>query len=371
LPWLAALAFLHYLRRTPMMPTSGLLFLGCLPFVLGVGGTFLVRSGLLTSVHSFATDTARFHGLLLIFLAVFTGACTVFWRPFPQNTSDQLQPLTPVNQALTWQVRLTLFFLIIVITGLLYPLTMWLSGGPAFAVGGNYFEQFLLPLLLLGSLLLSFYAYRRCIFLWLFGALALGGCLLIVCTSVTALQVCGIASAVLFLISAVPFLRCTKNLSQKLMGLMHGSFGVLILAATLNGMLHQDTLLTLELGKKAYFGPYVYHLDTVHLVPGENYMAHQLTITIEKRGEELAILHPERRFFLTRPQLISDSKIVLDRWVNIQVIAGDQVKPGEWQVRVHQDPFILFIWIGGIMCSLLAFILAIMGLRMHRKGGRK
>ena len=366
MPWLAATALLHSVSVLAARDAlrTWTIMLGVVAFSMSMVGTFLVRSGILTSVHAFAVDPER-GAFILGLLAIYVGGgFGLFALRAGALAEGKRFALVSREGALVVNNVMLSGILAVVLLGTLYPLAAE-ALGTRVSIGPPYYNPvsaiFAVPMLLVllvGPLLrwkrdsLS----RIAVPLAIVGALlAASVTVLVLLTDAGVLPILGLAIAVaLALASWLPLRgRKLKRVPLALWGSMLAHFGV---AVSLAGMASEtafsiERLVAVEAGESVAVGPYQVTLQEVDPVAGPNWTALEGRLAITGGGVD-TVLRPQARYFTDPPQSTSESAL-LTRWDGqFYAILGDAAGEGRWQLRLWWKPFVTLIWYGAMLIAL-------------------
>ena len=374
MPWLAATALLHSVSvlaaRNALRAWT--VMLGVVAFSMSMVGTFLVRSGILTSVHAFAVDPERGSFILALLLINIGGALALFGLRAGTVTEGERFAMTSREGALVINNVLLSAILGIVLLGTLYPLLAEALGAQV-SVGPPYFNPmsavFTVPMLVvmaIGPLLRwrrdSLSRIRWSVLIPL-GLMLITGIALAM-QGVAVLPVLGMAlSAGLVVASLLPLRgRKLRQVKLPLWGMVVAHFGV---AVALFGMACDsayttEKLVALREGESVAVGPWQIELMTIEPVAGPNWTALQATLSARYDGGSAVRLQPQARSFWTPPQQTSESALET-RWNGqLYAVLGERAEDGRWQLRLWWKPFVTLIWYGGILIAL-GGLLALLG----------
>ncbi|WP_375290826.1 heme lyase CcmF/NrfE family subunit [Qipengyuania sp.] len=367
MPWLAATALLH--SASVLAARDALrawtIMLGVVAFSMSMVGTFLVRSGILTSVHAFAVDPERgtfILGLLTIYIG---GALLLFALRAGTISEGERFSVTSREGALVFNNVMLSAVLAIVLMGTLYPL-LTEAFDVRVSVGPPYFNPvgaiFVIPMLIVmavGPLLRwrqdSIGRISREVAI--VGAVVLGILvLLVVLAGVALLPLLGLALAGgLAVASSLPLRgRPLRRVPLATWGMVVAHFGI---AVALFGMasessFNKERLAAVVPGQSAQVGPWTVTLDDVAPVAGPNWTAIEGTLTASYAGGQPVVLKPQARNFWSPPQQTNESALET-RWNGqLYAVIGEQSPDGRWQLRLWWKPFVTLIWYGG---ALVAF----------------
>ncbi len=369
MPWLAATALLHSVSvlATRNALRAWTIMLALVAFAMSMAGTFLVRSGILTSVHAFAVDPERGAFILALMLMYTSIAFVIFALRI--GTVKQGEPFQLVSREggiVANNIFLSVI-LAVVLIGTLYPLAAE-AMGDKISVGPPYFNKATVPvmlLLMLALLIGPMLRWRRDALMrmkyWLIGAaviLVSGGLAAwILAPEVGLYPLLGIALSVALAVAAWMPLRGRKLLRTPLptFGMVIAHFGI---AVSVFGMaaesgFSKETLTALAPGESAEVAGWKVQLEDVKPVVGDNWVAVEGQMVASKNGDMFELGPQSRQFF--KPEMQTSEAALLTRW-NGQLYAviaqPDQEGDGRWQVRLWWKPFVTFIWYGGLLIAL-------------------
>jgi cytochrome c-type biogenesis protein CcmF len=385
MPWLAATALLHSV--TVLATRDGLrawtVMLAVVAFSMSMVGTFLVRSGILTSVHAFAVDPQRGAFILGLLLLYIGGALALFaLRVSTVREGSQFDAVSREG-ALVLNNLLLSAVLGVVLVGTLYPLAAEAVTGEKLSVGPPYFNAAAGPLALIlvaamaaGPLMRWRRDELRTVGMRLAGPLLLTAlALLLVVLFAPPIGILpflglvlatGVAAA-----SVAPLWK--RNLRRTPLftyGMVISHLGI---AVSLAGMASEsaftkETLVAARLGETHSVGPYALRLDDVQPIAGPNWTAVEATLTATRGGGAPATMKPQARMFPNPPTETNEAaiKTVLDG--QLYVVVGKPDEQGRWQLRLWWKPFVTFIWLGGAMIGLGGLLALIGRVRRERRG---
>ena len=374
MPWLAGTALIHSLAVTEKrgLFKSWTLLLAITAFSLSLLGTFLVRSGVLISVHAFASDPAR-GKYILLFLGTTIGIALLLyaWRAPRLKSEAGFMPVSRETFLLANNVLLIVAMALILL-GTLYPLFLDYFGLVKQSVGPPYFEfVFLIPMiplvLLLGagmhaawkradaSELLRF--VRVPLVLALIAAVAVPWLVYGRNTVLTAVGVLAafwvMASAWLAPISRWRQKRRLDAVPRAVMGmsLAHFGLGVFILGVTIAKSFSVEQDIPLQRAQSAHAGAYEFVFQGVEPRKGPNYEATRGTIEVRHGEDMVTILHPEKRTYLVQRNPMTESDIDASLSRDLYVALGEDVGNNAWSVRVQYKPLVRLIWLGALLMA--------------------
>jgi len=381
LPWLAGTALIHSLAVTEKRGTfkawTVLLAIGA--FSLSLMGTFLVRSGVLTSVHAFATDPAR--GIFILgFLALTIGASLALfaWRA-PQVGLGGRFALVSRESMLLANNILLIVATASVLLGTLYPLFLDALGLGKISVGPPYFEAVFVPLMTPLVFLMGVGPLAR----WkqasvpelakrlrwaLAVSVASAALLTFALGRPTAMIGLGLTLA-LWVFATAGLNLWTRAQQTRRPGeaplpalvraprayygmlLAHVGVGVFIVGVTLVKGLEQSQDVRMSAGETVTLASYTFRFEGIAEVPGPNYVAARAAIRVSRGEREVTTLYPEKRLYRVQRMPMTEAAIDSGLTGDLYVSLGEPITPQTWVVRVQYKPFVDWIW-GG--CALMA-----------------
>ncbi|MDQ2763280.1 MAG: heme lyase CcmF/NrfE family subunit [Pseudomonadota bacterium] len=384
MPWLAATALLHSV--SVLATRDGLrawtVMLAVVAFSMSMVGTFLVRSGILTSVHAFAVDPKRGSFILALLAIYIGGALILFALRIGSVRQGRTFDLVSREGALVANNLLLSVILGIVLIGTLYPIVA-ASFGVQLSVGPPFFNKAAGPVALLlvaimgvGPLL----RWRRDdgsdvaerMMLPIASAALAGAGVFIATGGIAILPFLGLALAGgLAAASVAPLWK--RNLRRTPLftwGMVIAHLGI---AVSLAGMASEsaftkETLVAARVGEPHRVGPFVVRLDGISPVSGPNWSALQAHLSV-RRGEDgdWFALRPQSRFFALPPTVTSESAIATMLDGQLYTVLGAADGQGRWQLRLWWKPFVTFIWLGGAMIAFGGGLSLIGRVRRARK----
>ncbi|MEE8233733.1 MAG: heme lyase CcmF/NrfE family subunit, partial [Gammaproteobacteria bacterium] len=379
MPWLVGTALIHSLAATEKRGVfkRWTILLAICAFSLSLLGTFLVRSGVLTSVHAFANDPARGVFILIYLGVVIGGSLTLYaWRA-PGNLGGATFKLVSRETLLLINNVLLIVAMITILLGTLYPLILDALGLGKLSVGPPYFNTVFIPLMALVALFQVFGASSH----WkqdrtkrliqqlrhaAIGSILIGILFVIMLADVTALMAAiGIILAAWIIFGSVQIIynqgsKNQKNWSslRKLprsfygMSLAHIGLGVTIVGITISSLYSTEKHVKLIPGESFTLSGYTYRLADVSDFEGPNYRANIGRIEVFKDGKQITVLHPEKRVYHVRNMPMTEAGIDAGFTRDLYVSLGEPIGANAWSLRLYYKPFIRWIWIGAILMGL-------------------
>ena len=373
MPWLVGTALIHSLAVTEKrgLFKSWTLLLAIITFSLSLVGTFLVRSGVLVSVHSFASDPSR--GLFILgFLGlVIGGSLALFaWRGPELRTKGGFEPVSRESFIL-FNNMLLLVATALILLGTLYPLFLDALNLGKISVGPPYFNvAFLIPMVpLLGLLAVGMHsAWKK----WapstpmrnlLLGMLVVSVVFAVVTTEwgygeFSLMGVVGLALGAWIVLSSlyepVTRLRNGQSLSRGMIGMTiaHIGVGLFAIGVTVTQSYRIEKDIGLRPGESVQIHDYSFRYDSAKDVQGPNYHAVEAQFTVTQDGEPVAVLHPQKRIYRVQRSPMTEAGIEVDWNRDLFVALGEDLGDNAWSVRVQYKPMVRFIWLGAIVMAL-------------------
>ena len=398
MPWLVGTALIHSLAVTEKRGAfrNWTVLLAISAFSLSLLGTFLVRSGVITSVHAFATDPSRGLFILALLVLVIGISLTLFaWRA-PKLTGGGSFSLISRESTLLGNNVLLPVVTAAVLLGTMYPLFMDALNLGKISVGPPYFEAVFVPLMVPVVVLMVIGPFVR----WkgdigarilrrlapsALASLLLGVGLAVAVGHVTWRTVPGLVLAAWVLIGSVQLLwarlaeRPGAAAANHLRGipaawwgmwLAHLGVGVFIIGVTMVGSLESGQDVKMREGQIARLAGYTFTFRGVEDVERANYVAARATIDLARGDMPLATLNPEKRLYLAQQMPMTEASLDIGPFRDVYVSLGEQIEDGSWIVSLHYKPFISWIWLG---CTLMGLggILAAADRRYRRLAERR
>jgi len=373
MPWLVATALVHSLsvseKRGAFKHWTVLLAIA--GFSLSLLGTFLVRSGILTSVHSFAADPAR-GAFILVFLILVIGSSLALyaWRASLMRSSNSFSWLSKESGLLINNILLVAAMLSVFL-GTLYPLLLDSLGLGKISVGAPYFDAVFVPIMIPAILVMVIAPLRwkkdtlvRSAKLlspvWLGVGVLFIASLFIVENTYVALAVFLFIWIVLHSL-ALLFNRVRQNgqLGLAFIGMIlaHVGIAIFLLGATVTTQLGIEKDIKMDVNQPITVKGYQFVFKGVDSFSHENYQGHKGKVEAYYDGDLIASLNPEKRQYVTGMPMTEaaiDPSLARDLYVAL----GESLGGGAWSLRIYYKPLIRWIWLGGLFISLGALLAA-------------
>ena len=383
MPWLVGTALMHSLAVTEKRGgfKSWTVLLAICAFSLSLMGTFLVRSGVLTSVHAFATDPRRGIFILTFLVVVIGSSLALFaWRAPKVGLGGGFKLLSRESMLLTNNV-----FLLVaagsVLLGTLYPLFLDALDLGKISVGPPYFDSVFVPLMTPALFLMGIGPMARwkeaslpdllVRVKWAF-AVSVASALLLPLTmgKWSPMISFGLLLAFWILTTAVVNLRLrlaavSGDLWSRLssqprsyygMLLAHCGVAVFIIGVTLVKGYETERDVRMAIGDTVAVGGYTFRFEGVENTTGPNYRAARGNVTVLQGEQTVRVMHPEKRIYNAQNMPMTEAAISTGLFGDLYVSLGEPVSDGAWSVRVYRKPFVTWIWGGCIIMALGGFL---------------
>jgi cytochrome c-type biogenesis protein CcmF len=397
MPWLIGTALIHSLAATEKRDVfkNWTILLAICAFALSLLGTFLVRSGVLTSVHAFATDPTR-GVFILALLGVYIGGSLLLYaiRAPSTKTSSQFK-LFSRETFLLFNSVLLLVVMLTVLLGTIYPLIVEALGKGKLSVGAPYFNAVFIPLMTPVAVLIGIGAIVRwkqddAVRVWhqlkyLFIASIIIGMAsgFMFYDNELFKTISGIIlSSWIILTSLAAVNSRLKNRQNKLaalqiiprsfygMTLAHIGFALCIIGITITTQHSIDLHERMAVGDTVEFAGYKFILDDLHILPGPNYKATEAVVKVFKNKRHVTTLRSQKRIYTVRNMPMTEAGIDSGLMRDLYISLGEPLDDKAWSLRLYHKPFVRWIWLGSIFMAL-GGLLAATDRRYRLKATRK
>ncbi len=382
MPWLLSAALLHSAIVVEKRDTlkSWTILLSILAFSFSMVGAFIVRSGVITSVHAFANDPDRGVFLLLI-LGAFTGGSLMLyaWRA-AELRSTTVFGLVSRESGIVFNNVLLVVATLVVFFGTLWPLIAEVASGRKISVGPPFFNLAFTPFMVAIAVILPVFATLP----WKRGnlgralrplraaailAIALGALAWQLQTGRSMLAPIGIALSAWLVVGAFTDLTTRARLGDVALGetarrlrnlpraewgkaLAHAGLGLSIFGIACITAWASEDIRVARIGESWPAGGYTLRLDKVEPAHGPNYQTETATIAVLRDGRQVATLRPQKRFYPVQQMPTTEAAIDRGLTRDLYVALGDAQRNGGWAVRTYVKPFANWIWIGALVMAL-------------------
>ena len=395
MPWLVCAALIHSLSVTEKRGafTSWTLLLAIMAFSLSLLGTFLVRSGVLTSVHAFATDPARGIFILIFLVVVIGGSLLLFaFRGPIKKSSYKFSGLSKELFILANNLILIIITAVILL-GTLYPLIADVLGWGKISVGPPYFNLFFVPLTLLLGLLMPVASILRWkktprlnILKYFNGPLILsaiiGGSLPSMHESyepIAGISIFISSWIILITLRDIGYKSSTKGsildglkrIKVSYWGMVTAHIGVAIciIGVSLTSVYSVQRDVRMTPGETISLANYQFEFITIEPYEGPNYIADQATVLVTKKNSKIALLKPQKRRYFSSGQTMTEASIDSVIFRDLYIALGEPLQGDAWAIRIYIKPFVMWIWIGALFIAMGALLASLDG-RFKKKFNR-
>ena len=374
MPWLAATALVHSLsvseKRGAFKHWTVLLAIA--GFSLSLLGTFLVRSGVLTSVHSFASDPARGMFILIFLVLVVGGSLALYaWRAPLMRSSNTFSWFSKevgllINNIFLIVATLTVFL------GTLYPLLLDSLGLGKISVGAPYFDAVFVPIMIPAVVLMAVVPFLRwkkdnasrvmslVTNVWIAVVIISIANYFITTNKFVLFSIALFTWVVLHsLLLLVNRLRQNSTIPLSLIGMVvaHIGIAVFLLGATVTTQLGVEKDVKMEIGQSIVIGEYRFKFKGVESFSDQNYQGHKGLVEVYDGDDLITNLRPEKRQYATGMPM-TEAAIDPSLYRDIYISLGEALQEGSWSLRIYYKPLIRLIWLGGLLIALGAFLAA-------------
>jgi cytochrome c-type biogenesis protein CcmF len=384
MPWLVGTALIHSLAVTEKRGVfkSWTVLLAIAAFSLSLLGTFLVRSGVLTSVHAFASDPERGIFILFFLLLVVGGSLTLFALRAPVVKSQVGFALWSRETLLLANNLVLVVAASMILLGTLYPLVLDALTGAKLSVGPPYFDALFIPLMALLMVVLAvgvIVRWKDSPTRWLLGMLTpvlvgaavlapIGGLLVddfdwpvLTTFALAAWIVLGGVRDILDKTRHKGLLKGVRSLNRSYWGmhLAHLGLAVCALGVVLSSNNSAERDLRMAPGESVELAGYHFVFEGAKHFEGPNFTSDKGTVRVLENGREISVLHPEKRLYTVQQSMMTEAGIDAGFTRDLYVALGEPLQNGAWAVRVHVKPFVRWIWLGGLLTGLGGFLAAL------------
>jgi cytochrome c-type biogenesis protein CcmF len=381
MPWLVGTALIHSLAVTEKrgLFKSWTLLLAITAFSLSLLGTFLVRSGILVSVHAFATDPTRGFFILIFLAIVIGGALTLY--AFKASALDSEAGFRPLSREVFLLLNNVLLVIAaaLVFIGTLAPLVVEYFDAGKISVGPPYFEiAFAIPMLPLIFLVgLGMHtAWRSQDFSALMQQVRVPAIIALIVGSLVPAFLYGrfsplatvgtIAAFWIIGVSLLPLIRSWRRaegasrITRAALGMTvaHLGLGSFVLGVTIVSAFTVESDVSMRIGERTEVAGFSFELRDLRDVQGPNYRAIEGEVEIRRDGDFIATLRPQKRTYLVQQSPMTEAGILAHWNKDLFVALGDPLGSNAWSMRIQYKPMIRFIWFGALIMALGGLIAA-------------
>ncbi len=396
MPWLVGTALIHSLAVTEKRGVfkSWTVLLAIFTFSLSLLGTFLVRSGVLTSVHAFASDPERGYFILVLLAITIGGSLLLYAVKAAHVKAESSFELVSRESFLLLNNILLVVVAMMVLLGTLYPLLMDALQLGKISVGAPYFNALFIPLMSILVVLLGvggITRWKRTDPNYLIAQLWLPLLAAVVVATLLALfgghsfEWKALMGLVLALWVVFAGLRDMYNrvaqkkdklvaltrLSRSYYGMVlaHVGVAVTIVGIAMVSMYSENRDMRMGPGDRLAFKHYEFVFEGARQVQGPNYTSDMGRIVVLKDGEPYSVMYPEKRLYTARGNVMTEAAIDPGLFRDLYVALGEPLENGAWAVRMQYKPFVRWIWLGGLFMTFGGFLAA--SDRRYRKQAKR
>ena len=364
MPWLALTTLFHcvLVLEKRLILTSWVVILSISTFTLSMCGTFLVRSGILNSVHTFANDPERgLFILIFLFCLIFLSLFIFFFFHKTENKINYNFFWLSKESSILVNNWFMMYFLIVVLIGTIYPIFLEVISSQKISVGPPFYNKLIIPFLIPFLLAMAIgpklewikSRFENKIYLIVFFILSLF-------LSIFIIKILGVnfllntilvtPAFYLFFITVRDFISMKlKNLSQNI---AHFGFSLLILSILFNNMLSTETITNLKVGETFQAENYKINFESIDQEERQNFQSFIAKFNIENSDGSIEILKPELRVY-NQPNIITSeadikTNLLRDKFITINVVQNQEY----FNVRYQIKPFMMWIWLSVLLISL-------------------
>lgn len=377
MPWLVGTALIHSLSVTEKRGVfkSWTVLLAIAAFSLSLLGTFLVRSGVLTSVHAFASDPTRGVFILAFLLVVVGSSLTLFALRAPVVKSQVGFELWSRETLLLINNLILVVAASMILLGTLYPLVIDALSGAKLSVGPPYFNALFVPLMVILMIALAIgvlVRWKSTPVRWLQGMLMPILIVSVVLGVLAAfmlgdfhwavLAACSLASWVVLAglrdlqdkTRHKGWLKGIRSLGRSYWGMQAAHLGLAVsaLGIVLSTQFSAERDLRMAPGESVELAGYHFIFDGTQHFEGPNFKSDYGTLRVSKGNQNVAVLHPEKRLYVVQRSVMTEAGIDAGLMRDLYVALGEPLEDGAWAVRIHIKPFVRWIWLGGVLMAL-------------------
>lgn len=365
LPWLTATALLHTLiasdKKNQLLKTS--MILSLVTFCLSILGTFVVRSGVLTSVHAFAVDPTRGIILLLVLFVVMLVSLSLYAFKSRQLNSQPIRHFISRDFLFLLLAGLFSIATITVLLGTFYPMIFQIFGLGNISVGAPYFNLLFVPMAIVALLMMAVSVFVR----WEGKTTNANTKMMVISSLVSIVIGLGIYRVQYENIAVIPSLVWVlalaviigsvwslKQSKGKAIGMViaHIGIAIVMVGAAMNSEHSFENSAKMEPGIIAKLADYEITYKETELLVGSNYTAEQANLLISENGKEIAMVQPQRRHYQVRVMNMSEPAMYWFWHGDIYVTLGEKLKDGSFALRLQYKAYVRWIWFGSILMAL-------------------
>jgi len=361
MPWFCLTALLHCTsvleKRTNLQ--SWTIILALCTFTLSMSGTFLVRSGILNSIHTFANDPER-GVFILIFLFVLIMSALIIFFKYSNFEKESSSFILSKETSIVINNWFMMYFLAVVLIGTIYPIFLEVLTTEKISVGPPYFNQLIVPLLIPFLFFMSFgpkldwiknktnQIKIKKIILFILSILISFFIVKHLNTKILYLTILMSVSVYLFFVSIIDLKNKKLKISQKI---SHLAFSILIISILMNSLFSEEASVNLNKGEQKKVSNYLIKFNNISKTEIDNYTSLRAEIEVASDEKEL-IFYPELRLY-KMPETITSEADIKTNLFNDNLVVVNYLKDTDYlNIRYQKKPFMLLIWLSAIMLAV-------------------
>ena len=365
MPWFCLTALLHCTsvleKRTNLQ--SWTIILALCTFTLSMSGTFLVRSGILNSIHTFANDPER-GVFILIFLFVLIMSALIIFFKYSNFEKESNSFILSKETSIVINNWFMMYFLAVVLIGTIYPIFLEVLTTEKISVGPPYFNQLIVPLLIPFLFFMSFgpkldwiknktnQIKIKKIILFILSILISFFIVKHLNTKILYLTILMSVSVYLFFVSIIDLKNKQLKISQKI---SHLAFSILIISILMNSLFSEEASVNLNKGEQKKVSNYLIKFNDISKTEIDNYTSLRAEIEVASDEKEL-IFYPELRLYKI-PETITSEADIKTNLFNDNLVVVNYLKDSDYlNIRYQKKPFMLLIWLSAIMLAVGGFL---------------
>ncbi|HIL97886.1 MAG TPA: heme lyase CcmF/NrfE family subunit [Pseudomonadales bacterium] len=384
MPWLVGTALIHSRAATEKRGVfkSWTVLLALFAFSFSLLGAFLVRSGVLTSVHAFAVDPERGMFILIFLVLVIGSSLTLYAFKASGIKSDSGFEITSREALLLLNNMLLVVAASAVLLGTIYPLIYEaFTGGDKISVGPPYFNKVFVPVVMLLFVVMAVSTgshwkktsldrlVKRHWIPLLGSVIAVSALLLLFASKFEPIVVFTNSVALWILVSlSTDWISKVQHKRDKLASLIkqplsyygmllgHTGIAVAIIGVSITIYYSEEKDVRMEPGSVVTLAGYDFRLNSMSKITGPNYLADQGEIEVLKDDESIVTLYPQKRVYRATGSVMTEADMDPRIFRDLYVALGDPVGEDAWAVRIHYKPFVRWIWFGGLLIAVGGFV---------------
>lgn len=383
LPWLAATALIHSLIVSEKRESfqGWTILLAIMTFALCLLGTFLVRSGVVVSVHAFANDPERGLFLLAYFAFIIGGALIYYFFRIPLFYKAPHFHLFSRETFMLMNTVILVTAVATIIIGTLYPIVLDALHLEKISVGEPYFNSVFVPmmlplLLLMGAAPHVHWQHQSIIALWEKLSFSLLMSIVITLLSFVffhlqfyLLTSIGIFTSVWVIIATMQYLFQLQTkiaIQHWAMIVAHLGIAIIVLGVTVNKSYSEERQVRIAKQESAMLAGYQFTLKNIYSKQEANYKSLTALFSVQKNKNTPEIIEVEQRTYQSNQETLSKTGILVNAWRDLYLALGSSFADGSWSVRIYYKPFVRWIWFGGFLLLLGGFISLISHFRTRK-----